>query len=40
VRPLPERGERGGSMLAVGMVVLGLAAFLAMLGFVTFCDRV
>jgi hypothetical protein len=30
----------GGAMLTVGMVVLGLAAFATMLGFVTFCDRV
>jgi hypothetical protein len=28
------------AMLTVGMVVLGLVTFLAMLGFVTFCDRV
>jgi hypothetical protein len=27
-------------MLALGMVVLGLAAFAAMLAFVTLCDRV
>jgi hypothetical protein len=27
-------------MLTVGMVVLGLAAFAAMAGFVVFCDRV
>jgi hypothetical protein len=29
-----------GAMLTVGMVVLGLAAFAAMFGFVAFCDRV
>jgi len=27
-------------MLTVGMVVLGLATFAAMIGFVTLCDRV
>jgi len=27
-------------MLTVGMIVLALAAFAAMLGFVTLCDRV
>jgi len=27
-------------MLTVGMVVLGLATFAAMLGFVALCDRV
>jgi hypothetical protein len=27
-------------MLTLGMIVLGLAAFAAMLGFVTLCDRV
>jgi hypothetical protein len=29
-----------GAMLTLGMVVLGLATFAAMLGFVAFCDRV
>jgi len=28
------------TMLTVGMVVLGLATFAAMIGFVTLCDRV
>jgi hypothetical protein len=28
------------AMLALGMIVLGLVTFAAMLGFVTFCDRV
>lgn len=27
-------------MLLLGMIVLGLAAFAAMLGFIEFCDRV
>jgi hypothetical protein len=32
---------RGGdAMLTIGMVVLGLATFAAMLAFVTLCDRV
>lgn len=28
------------SLLAVGMVVLGLVTFAAMVGFITLCDRV
>jgi hypothetical protein len=28
------------AMLLLGMIVLGLATFAAMLGFVTLCDRV
>lgn len=28
------------SMLTIGMVVLGLVTFAAMVGFVTLCDRV
>ena len=27
-------------MLTVGMVILGLATFVAMIGFITLCDRV
>jgi hypothetical protein len=37
---LPGRTKRERVMLTVGMIVLGLAAFAAMLGFVTLCDRV
>jgi heme A synthase len=32
--------RKGRSMLTIGMVVLGLVTFLAMLGFVTLCDHV
>jgi hypothetical protein len=31
---------RGGEMLTIAMVVLGLATFAAMAGFVALCDRV
>jgi hypothetical protein len=30
----------GGAIVLLGMIVLGLATFAAMLAFVTFCDRV
>ena len=42
VRPavLPRLDLRGSVMLTVGMVLLGLAAFAAMVGFITLCDRV
>jgi hypothetical protein len=30
----------GGVMLGLGMVVLGLATFAAMIGFIALCDRV
>ena len=31
---------REGAMLAIGMVVLGMVTFVALIGFVTLCDRV
>ena len=33
-------GERERAMLILGMIVLGLVAFAAMLGFISLCDRV
>ena len=40
--PLPPASlvNRHAAMLALGMIVLGLVSFAAMLGFVAFCDRV
>jgi hypothetical protein len=35
-----SRTERTGVMLTVGMVVLGLATFAVLIGFVALCDRV
>jgi hypothetical protein len=32
--------RRGGVMLGLGMVLLGLATFAAMIGFIALCDRV
>jgi hypothetical protein len=40
VRTTTDAIERTDAMLTVGMVVLGLATFAAMIGFVTLCDRV
>jgi hypothetical protein len=38
---MPARGMLVcGCMLTFGMVILGLATFAALIGFVTFCDRV
>jgi hypothetical protein len=37
---LTPNTERTAGMLLVGMIVLGLAAFAAMLAFIEFCDRV
>ena len=39
-KPHRSSTERTRVMLTVGMVVLGLATFAAMIGFVTLCDRV
>jgi len=40
VEPDRARVIREGLVLTAGMVALGLAAFLAMLGFIVLCDRV
>ena len=40
MRVFRSDAEGEGTMLTVGMIVLGLATFVAMLGFVAFCDRV
>jgi hypothetical protein len=36
----PTSGERKSEMLLLGMILLGLAAFAALLRFIRFCDRV
>jgi hypothetical protein len=35
-----HEGGRECTMLALGMVLLGLATFAAMIGFIALCDRV
>lgn len=35
-----DRVREGARMLTVGMILLGLVTFAAMIGFVTLCDRV
>lgn len=38
---LPRSGEEGSLvMMLAGMIVLGIATFLAMIAFVRFCERV